>query len=531
MNMRSIAQAGFLRYGMYGLLIAFMYYPSYSWLVGHDWPREDYNYCYLVPFVVFYLIWEKRYRWSTEASAPSWGGLLFLLPGIVLFWAGELAGEFFSLYISSWLMVVGILWTHEGWKKIRIMSFPILVSLFLFPLPHFINTKLTFNLKLISSELGIKIIQFFGMSAYREGNVIDLGLTQLQVVDACSGLRYLIPLFLMGVLTAYYYRAACWKRIIVASSTIPLSIVMNSLRIAVTAFLYPSLGPSAAEGFFHDFSGWVIFMVSFGVLLAEIWILRRMLPRSDEHFLLMKDVASDESKCPGQAGTNDLAAKKNEGIPFHQPQFVVAFVILALTVGIHASVDFREKQPVSRPFSEFPLLIGRWEGMRQSLDRQFLDVLELTDYTVINYEKPDTPAVNFYVAYYESQRKGKSIHSPETCLPGSGWCFRQAGTVTMHSNGEKKPFSVMRALMEKDEHKELVYYWFSERGRIMTNAYQMKVYNLWDALIKKRTDGALIRVITPVLSSEKVEDADARLQSFIKEITPTLNEFIPGSAI
>ena len=82
--------------------------------------------------------------------------------------------------------------------------------------------------------------------------------------------------------------------------------------------------------------------------------------------------------------------------------------------------------------------------------------------------------------------------------------------------------------MEKGESRELVYFWFDQRGRILTNAYEMKIYNIWDALMKRRTDGALVRIITPIASPEKIDDADRRLQGFIKEITPTLNEFIPG---
>src|SRR5512143_30014 len=293
MKMMSLARSRLLMYGaLYGLLLIILYYSAYSRLVGYDWAREDYNYCYLIPFVVAYLIWEKKDNWQKEASVPSWGGLFSLLPGLLLFWVGELAGEFFSLYISSWLVVTGLLWGHAGWKKLKTMAFPLFTSLFLFPLPNFINTKLTFNLKLLSSELGIKIIQLFGMSAFREGNVIDLGFTQLQVVDACSGLRYLIPLVLMGIMMAYYYHAALWKRAIIVLSSIPLSIVTNSLRISLTALLYPSQGRAAAEGFFHDFSGWAIFMVSFGVMVAEIWILHKIMPRPDEYFMRKRGTSS-----------------------------------------------------------------------------------------------------------------------------------------------------------------------------------------------------------------------------------------------
>src|SRR5208337_2384418 len=99
-----------LAYGvLYGILLIILYHSAYDRLIGYDWAREDYNYCYLIPFVVLYLVWEKKDRWINETSVPSWGGLVALLPAILLFWIGELAGEFYSLYISSWLVVLGLL--------------------------------------------------------------------------------------------------------------------------------------------------------------------------------------------------------------------------------------------------------------------------------------------------------------------------------------------------------------------------------------------------------------------------------------
>ena len=530
--MASMARPQTLWYSaIYGLLLSGMYFSSYVWLIGHDWAREDYNYCYLIPLILLYLFWENRNKWMKETSVPSWSGLLPLLPGILLYWGGELAGEFFSIYISSWFLVTGLLWMQTGWKKLRIMAFPLFVALFLFPLPHFLNTKLTFNLKLVSSELGIKMIQLCGMSGYREGNIIDLGFAQLQVVDACSGLRYLIPLFLMSVLMAYLYHAAYWKKIVIVLSSIPLSILTNGLRIAVTAILYQAIGPVAAEGFFHDFSGWAIFMVSLAILLAEIWGLSRIMPRPGESFMKKRgtDKDRDDKNAKNVETVGPQPEPKNAGMPRSRWMHITAVVILAATLAIYAFVDFGEKTPVSRPFSEFPLVVGEWEGKRQFLDQQFIDALEFSDYTTINYSKPDSPPINVYVAYYESQRKGKAIHSPETCLPGSGWIFKQAGTTTIPLPGKSvSSVIVMRAMMEKGASKQLVYFWFDQRGRILTNAYEMKIYNIWDALVKKRTDGALVRIITPMSSSENVNDADRRLQGFIKDIIPTLNEFIPG---
>jgi exosortase D (VPLPA-CTERM-specific) len=511
-----------VKFSLFGALLAGIYYSTYSWLIQSDWPREDYNYCYLIPLVVLYLIWEKKNELAAEPAVPSWGGLLFLIPGILLFWVGELAGEAYSLYISSWLVGVGLLWLHIGWRKLKVITFALFMALTMFPLPHFLNTKLTFGLKLISSQLGVLLLHLYGMSAYREGNVIDLGFTQLQVVDACSGLRYLFPLLIMGILLAYFYRAALWKRLLLVVSTIPLTIVINSLRIALTGIIYAHWGAAAADGFFHGFSGWLIFMVSFAVLLVEIWVLRRIAPGPTESFF-----AKPEAKQPTGEGIKARAMNKSWKALFAPPQFVVAAVLLILTLSISMGVEFREKIPASKPFSQFPLTVSTWEGNRQYMEQKFITELDLSDYTMIDFKSGDGKHVDFYVAYYESQRKGESIHSPETCLPAGGWVFRQAGTVTVPLSQVAKSMTVNRAFIEKSGQRQLSYFWFPARGRILTNLWELKFYTFWDSLTRQRTDGALVRLITPVLQGEQVEDAERRLQEFTKQIVPVLDGFIP----
>jgi len=384
---------------------------------------------------------------------------------------------------------------------------------------------------LISSQLGVAMMQLYGMSAYREGNVIDLGFTQLQVVDACSGLRYVFPLIVLGILLAYFFKAAFWKRAIVVISTIPLSIITNSLRIALTGILYEVWGAKVAEGFFHGFSGWFIFMFSLGVLLLEMWILKKIFP---EKFSL---VQSSKFKVQSKKKIEDIGEKdsvfQNSKFKIQNflspPQFVVAVLLLGAAWGLSHGIEFREKIPINKSFEYFPVKVGEWTGTRQSMEQKFIDALDLSDYVTIDYKDKQGKSVNFYVAYYESQRKGESIHSPATCLPGGGWIFKQAGAVKLPfklKNNDYMP--VNRAFMQKSGSKQLTYYWFPQRGRILTNAYQLKIYAFWDALTRQRTDGALVRVMTPVYESEGLEDADERLQGFTRDIVPVLDEFIPG---
>ena len=521
---------------LYSALFVNVYFSPYKYMTSL-WQREDYNYCYLIPFVVVYLIWAKRDRLSGTRACPGWAGLIPLLIGLLFFWLGELGGEYYTMYISSLFVLIGLCWLHLGWHKLKTILFPIALIITMFPPPNFIYANLSLKLKIISSRLGVWILQLLGQSAYREGNIIDLGFTKLQVVDACNGLRYLFPLIVLAILIAYFSKAALWKKIVVVLSAIPISIFVNGFRIATVGLLVPIFGPTVAEGFFHDLSGWAIFMISLGILTVELWLLNKIFhEKKDASFHRVQGAKhkakSDDQKTVYQNTVETAAARtwKANGArikKFH-PQFLVAVLLLSGTAVLAHGVNFREAMPTAKPFNQFPLRIGEWTGKLQTMNQMFINELDFSDYIIVDYRNDSGPKVNFYTAYYESQRKGASIHSPASCLPSGGWEFQQAGQVEIPLSdkaGHKLP--VNRAVMSNLGYRQLSYYWFPMRGRVITNVYQMKLYNFWDALTRQRTDGALVRLITPIRKNEAIEDADARLQAFTLELYPVLNEFLP----
>jgi exosortase D (VPLPA-CTERM-specific) len=500
--------------GAYGTLLALLYHDALQHLLSR-WNNEDYSYCYLVPLVVAFLLWSRRAGLQRVPRSASWWGLLALLPGLGLFWLGELGGEFFTLFISLWLVAVGLLWLHLGGALLLAARFPLLLSLAMFPPPNIIHSNLSLQLKLISSRLGVSLMRLLGMSAYREGNVIDIGFTQLQVVDACSGLRYLFPIILLGLILAYFFRGAWWKKLLLVLTAIPLVVLANGLRIAATGYLYQFWGKAVAEGFFHGFAGWFTFMFAFAVLLPEMWLLKRLGPPQAEEPPAQAPVAS----C--------LRSTVKKRAPWTVA--LVSLLLLLATLTGAQGIEFREKVPVKQPLAGFPLQIGPWQGQRNALEQQFIDALDFADYLLIDYYDPQGHVINLYVAYYDCQRKGESIHSPSSCLPGGGWVFNSSGLVTVPlGDGDERQAQVNRAFIQRGGFKQLTYYWFPQRGRIVTGALEMKLWTFWDALIRQRTDGSLVRLVTPIGRDESVEEADRRLQEMTRRLGPLLEEYLPG---
>ncbi|MDT8283727.1 MAG: VPLPA-CTERM-specific exosortase XrtD, partial [Gammaproteobacteria bacterium] len=400
-----------------------------------------------------------------------------------------------------------------GWPAFKIILGPLLLLFLAVPLPNFIFNNLSADLQLISSEIGVAVIRAFGISVYLEGNVIDLGKYQLQVVEACSGLRYLFPLISLAIISAFIYQAAMWKRAVIVLSSLPITVLMNSFRIGVIGVLVEYWGIEQAEGFLHDFEGWIVFMACLGLLLLEMWLLvafgKNKQKLSEVFALDMPD------ELPDDASYQQRKVSLQHVLP--------TVLILAIGLYIGSLNERSEIIPERQTFASFPLQIEDWTGRRDSIKQIFLDELKLDDYIIADYQNGDRENVNLYLAYYESQRSGAAAHSPKSCIPGGGWRIKSHTIIDVDGIGKQ----VNRLLIRKGEYGQLVYYWFDQRGRNITNEYLVKWYLFWDSLTQGRTDGALIRLTTSLQQGEDVAKADQRITEFARLVDSTLSNYIP----
>ncbi len=486
------------------------------------WEEPEYSHGYLIPFISLYLLSVRLIRLENANPVPSWLGVGLVLTGLAGFLLGELSALYVIVQYSFVLTLWGLVLTQVGWRGIKVL-WPVLVFLlFMVPLPRFIQFNLSSDLQLISSALGSGMLRLMGVPVFLEGNVIDLGSYQLQVVEACAGLRYLFPLMSFGMLCAVLLQAPLWQRLLLFLSSAPIAIFMNSFRIAVTGVLVNRYGNEAAEGFLHYFEGWVIFTLCLVLMFLLMTGLAMLSGRR------LDDVLDVE--LPNRASLQGLGALLRPN-----RQLTAAVVLLAAGVVASFAIAGREELvPARSPLSNFPMVIGDWRGQEGQLSQPELDELKLTDYVVANYGRPGVAVpVGLYVAYYASQRKGASIHSPKGCLPGGGWVMEAFGQVRVAGAGtaEGTGLTVNRAVISMGEQRQLVYYWFQQRGRIITNEYLAKWYIFWDSLTRNRTDGALVRLITTVPDPSGIEAADQRLQEFVREVEPRLYYYVPGETV
>ncbi|MGO9312929.1 MAG: VPLPA-CTERM-specific exosortase XrtD [Syntrophobacteraceae bacterium] len=525
----SLPLAGMVLVIIYCLLGLSLFHKVLSTLIS-QLDNSDYTYCYFIPVIIAYLIYEKRKLIKQLNITHPWFGIIPLTFGILMYWLGELGGEYYTLYLSLLFIIIGITMLHIGCNRTKSLIFIFILIMAMFPFPVFVYSKLSVNLQLISSQIGTAMVQLVGLPVYREGNIIDLGFRKLHVVDACSGLRYLMPLMVLGLIVAYFVKGSFWKKILLVFSTIPLAIFMNGIRIALAAISAAYLRPEISDGILHDFSGFVFFMASFGLLVGEVIVLGKLgkpFGKASDASKLKDPQSIEERHGEVEAAPYRVTIAGKRAFPW-QPQSAVVLFLLLSTLILSHGINFSEIVPIKKPFAQFPLDVKTWHGKRAFLDADTLAGLYFSDYTIIDYVSPEGKLVSLYVAYWQSQSKGESIHSPETCLPASGWLFTKEGLINFPVPERENGLTVNRAVFEKLNERQVAYYWFPLRGRILHNIWQLKFFNFWDALTMQRTDGALVRIITPLSKNEDAQIADKRLQEFTCLIFPVLRDFLPG---
>lgn len=480
----------------------------------------EYNYGPLVPVIVGLMLWRDLAR-SDQPRRGGWLGVGLAGFGLTLGLIEALSLTRFPGQVGLFLTLIGIFIAWQGEARAR-AAWPGLVFLmFGLPMANGIQVILTGALQLVSSIGAVAIIRAADIPVLREGNIIDLGAIQLQVAEACSGLRYLFPLAAFSFLCAYLFTGHPLKRLVIFLSSIPITVAMNIVRIGVTGLLVDRFGVAAAEGFFHDFEGWIVYCACLAILFAEMKLLC-YLGGPDRSLLRRLDLDLP----PLRPGRSISATHRASGDVL--PGLALGGLTLAtllLVVGIGARA---ENIPMRAPFALFPREVGAWHAVEVPVDAESLAALNASDHLSLNFLRGNTEVVNVWAAYYQSQYSGNAAHSPLVCIPGGGWRIESVGLIQLAfgQGAASTAVPVNRLIIAQGNTRQLVYYWFVEGGAIETNEYRAKARLFANALMHNRRDGALIRFIAPIEGGDVVA-ADEQLGKFIGQVLPVMPQYIP----
>jgi len=249
-----------------GLLILAVYFQVLAKLITDWWRIPDYSHGFLVPPFAAFLVWEKRETLRKIKIVPSWSGIAVMVLGLFVLILGVYGSELFLSRVSLVILLAGLVFCFGGSQYLKAVRFPLLVLLLAIPLPDIIYNQITFPLQILASKLASNLLPLFGVPVLREGNVISLPLMKLEVAEACSGIRSLMSLFTLSIFYGYFMEKSNWRRVGLVLASVPIAIAANAVRILGTGLCVQYWDPDKALGFFHEFSGWVIFLVSLACL-------------------------------------------------------------------------------------------------------------------------------------------------------------------------------------------------------------------------------------------------------------------------
>lgn len=263
------------------LLIALYYRIGVKLVV--DWYNiADYSHGFLVPLFSIFLLWDRRKQIAMTPVRPSWAGTPVVCLGLLILIFGVYGVDLFTSRISFVILLAGLIWTFLGSAMLRQLRFPVLILLLAIPFPAIIFNQITFPLQLLASKLASMSLPLLGVPVLQEGNVIQLPVMKLEVAEACSGIRSLMSLFTLAVFYGYFLERTTARRVLLAVASIPIAVAANAIRIVGTGLCVQYWDPVKALGFFHEFSGWVMFVISLGCLYLIHCLMRLILKPRDE---------------------------------------------------------------------------------------------------------------------------------------------------------------------------------------------------------------------------------------------------------
>ena len=503
---------------------AFLYATVLAKLGRDWWSDENYSHGLLVPFVIAIIIWRE---WDSlkkaVAKSPAWLGGAVVVLALLMLTAGTLGAELFTQRMSMVLMLAGLAVYFFGTKILQLLAVPFALLLLAIPIPQIVFNRIALPLQTWASQMAVWGIRIFDVPTVRLGNVIDIlprGSTQtisLEVVEACSGIRSLMTLVTLGLILGYFTRrddggrganfstADFWRTCILMVSAVPIAVLTNAARVSVTGILTYYYGKEATTSTWHELSGWLVYLVALTLLLGVNVVLKR----------IFKTGRITETSAVAIA-------------PATAPAAVLPLIAVMVFSGVALNwfVGRGEAQVPRLMLSGLQNTFGDWRqrGRDINFEDGVISVLGTTDYTMREYTLPDGRVANIYVGYYASQRTGATYHSPQNCLPGAGWVLNDPQYVDIPTS-DARTFIANRYIIENGIYREVMIYWYQGRGHTEASEYRDKINTVWDSITRRRTDGAMVRVMTDVGTDEAASlraasDLAARLADSLPPYVP-----------
>lgn len=509
-----------LKYHYYWAGVLTLAFIAAYWIplkgIVHTWTtNDDYSYGYLIPAISVYLFWDMRFKFKGLNPQPSWSALPLLVIFVLISIYGILGSSGNIARPAVPVLYILLVTFVFGYRTVKRFALPLGILIFIVPLPAFLDRTFGLFLKSVSSQLGGWLIRMSGLSVHVSGNVIELAVTQLQVVDACSGLRFVFPLVALGIVYAYFFEKIRWKQMVCVAATVPIAILTNGLRIGITGILTHHISPEMAKGFFHDFSGWAVFMTAFVFLFAMGRLLRLFPSRDTAQPGLAYPLPPERQTDARAKGQTTYAS-------------LVCLLLIAVVGAFSMTTVTLPPVNLANGISSFPRSFEGWNGTPRPIDPLIIDESGAEEAFYADYRDRQNKSVSLYIGYRSTPflENINFFHSPTVCLPASGWKNRGTSTRVIPDVPPYGALTVTRMLIEQMGVRQLVYFWFQTK-KWATHSKTINRFHLTlHAIRRDNTHDLFLRTITPIHPDESLDEAEMRMDNFVRGTLKTLDRFI-----
>ncbi len=513
---------GSLRARTAGALLAMLLFVAFAQTLmemGREWfAHAEYGHGVLMPPIAGWMVWQRRSRLialrRTGRGSPwlEFAAALALVPLGILLLLGELRLSWFLkpfAFVGALAASIVILYSWEGLKALLA---PLFALCLMCPIPWRVVVGITLPLKRCATVLATGLADLTGLDASLEGNLIHVpGISSLQIVDQCSGVNSLVSLVSVALLGCIFWRRPWPLKAAVVLSCAPIAVLVNSVRIWLTALLSVHVSPAVAQGFFHFFEGFLLFGVGALALVGWACVLGRLVPE--------KPAVAVQERTPRIRRDRPLL----RGVAA-----VLAVIALAGTAygaqrmrsRLDAHTDAAAASRMGEAFATLPLEVGAYRGERRVWDEATVRASGADAYGSVRYVDSDHQVYELFVG--GALRNEQNFHAPNVCMPSAGWETIAAGEVTSRCAGVPPVAPEMRRLLlQRGNERMLAYYWFQAGDRLASSEWAVRGYRLLDLLRGHELSPTLIiSVYVPV--REDLAAADEAAHRFLAVLAPHL---------
>jgi len=503
--------------GVIVMLYALFYGPLVPGLVKEWYEHQNFSYGFLIPVIFIYLVWQEREIFQQCSSNSSGLGAVSLSAAVLIGVIGKILGEPFSGRISMVLALIAMVHLFWGWQCVKRLAFPLAYLFLMIPPPYVIVKELAYHLRMFDASLAAGSLRVIGVPVYRDSYFLFLPNITLEVADGCSGTASLFAMAALGTLYAYYLPAQPLAKVGVLLGAVVFPMLANLLRILLIGASVYYYGPIMLEAFFHYFSGTFTFLLSLFMLLLLGECLRRRYPRSSRE-QTMGTLCMPDSR---QAASSRELDSQDGGLA--RP-FLIAVTALGLALVVSNSPVTSRPVPLANDLQTVSEQLGPY----QTVERQWSDfyVDQNADRSLSRiYEARDEGPIELFIGYRGYQTGEDRLISPKLIFPEK-WEYASMDHTSIAVGGHRTIDAIWLDT-KKGPERRLVLYWYQLRGQAFASDVRYRFEQLRGAILQRRSDGAVVRLATPLTDYEAAEQAKKRLEAFAAYLYPELVRLLP----